>query len=92
VTTDPYMSIPVSEFEALHDRLRELQAKETEGIDHAVYEMVCEERDVLEARLAKADKLAEILRKTIHRTPGWTGPDVWWADEARAALDVWEGK
>lgn len=38
---------------------RDLEAEKTRGIDHAVYEMVCEERDVLEARLAKADKLAE---------------------------------
>jgi len=55
------MQIPVSEFEALHDRIRELQAKETEGIDHAVYEMVCEERDVLERRLAKVDAVVEMV-------------------------------
>jgi hypothetical protein len=32
------------------------------------------------------DDLAELVEKTIYNTPGWTGPDVWWAGKARALL------
>jgi len=27
-----------------------------------------------------------LVEKTIYNPPGWTGPDVWWADEAHALL------
>jgi hypothetical protein len=41
--------------------LAELDAARTEGIDHALYEMVCEERDRLEAELAAAREALDHL-------------------------------
>jgi transcriptional regulator with XRE-family HTH domain len=36
------------------------------------------------------DELAALMRKTIHRPSGYSGPDVWWKNEADALLVRYE--
>ena len=31
-------------------------------------------------------ELAQIVEKTLYHSPGWSGADVWWAEESHAAL------
>jgi len=40
----------------------------------------------LASLIEQVRELRELVEKTIYKPPGYSGPDVWWADEARALL------
>jgi hypothetical protein len=50
--------------------------------------------DALEAELARKNKaggmLASVLMATLYSPSGFTGPPVWWDNQARTAISMWE--